>query len=394
MKNSFEFIKASERLKEETLKRAKSESEKELFTDSKTVSKKRLISSLIAACMTVVTGLGVLTATGVFKGTVTPSPTPYAEILYEYDNIYTCLVGNGKISPSANESNLFGFKINDNAAYKSFIAKYRFSSSSLADRIKVSVLGEDSLPVFGATVKALSDKNEVLFTAKTDNKGCAYLFAENTDSIFVSDGKTAATYKKTGNEMTVTLAESRKQAEADIMFMLDQNSSESGIPDYLKEFLPACFSECPLDTRFAASFFGETATSFTSSEGEFQSHFSAASSQNGIDESIEAAVNNALWRDGSVKLLFLVFDSYVPQSEAFRRAVLTAAEKGIRIIPVFYGKTDTEDIDLLRSCAVLTGGESVFLCSSNGSSKIPDALSVKIKPLKQLISEIISDYTE
>ena len=386
MKNDFEFIKASESLKQKTLERAKNEKINEKTRNI------RFVPSLIAACMTLIIGFGALAATGAFNNLVKPRPPLFDDRAPEFikpsydseDDCYLFITA---------KDELRGTKVNDNTRFTEFLferkTRYNIEGDNAwglnpENRVRVYVKNKDSEPVSGVTVTALSQNLTALFTAKTDNSGCAYLFAENIECIGVSDGEHSSVFLKTDNEMTLTF-DGEKSTSLDIMFAFSGSKTEL---NYLKRNLD--LSEVPADTRYSALYVGGESAGFTYEVSEFRNRISAINSKKSdLDVILDTAVS-ADWRSGAVKLLFLVVDSSSGEKEKIRRAVLKAARNGIRIIPVFCEKTGS--IEMFRTCAVLTGGECIILVDSTNATPLYE--KYEIKNLKDLINEVIKDYTE
>lgn len=242
------------------------------------------------------------------------------------------------------------------------------------------------MPVSGASVTALSQNFAVLFSAKTDNSGCAYLFAENIECIGVSDGEHSSVFLKTDNEMTLTF-DGEKSSSLDIMFAFSGSKTELA---YLKCNLN--LSEVPADTRYSALYVSGESAGFTYDVSEFRNRLLAINTKKSDLSAILDTAVSADWRSGAVKLLFLVVDSSSGEKEKIRRAILSAAKKGIRIIPVITdGKNSTE---LFRTCAVFTGGECIILTDKSTKAVPNHVVKVEIKNLKELINDVIKDYTE
>jgi hypothetical protein len=117
---------------------------------------------------------------------------------------------------------------------------------------------------------------------------------------------------------------------------------------------------------------------------------------------LEDIVNNHQWRDGAVKLCFMVLDA-PPHTDReikgiddrMQTTVMTMAERGIRFIPLASSGVDTETEFLLRSWAVMTGGTYTFLTNHSGignSHLEPTIGEYEVEKLNDLLVRVICEY--
>ncbi len=261
-----------------------------------------------------------------------------------------------------------------------------------ANVITVKVVdGENAC--FNVPVKLLAGE-EVLYTAKTDINGNAYLFhsvarEEDPDSILVGDevisldGRTEIQVEAAGAGIEVTAL--------DLMLMIDTTGSMGDELEYIKAELSdmvqrVAAQDQSLSIRISVNFYRDEGDvyivkyyDFRSDVNECVQQLSAEHAYGGGDypEAVHTALDNAVeghrWREGAVKLCFLVLDA-PPHKEyeiqgidaMLQNTVRSAADKGIRIIPVASSGVDTETEFLLRSWAVMTGGTYVFITDDSG----------------------------
>lgn len=236
---------------------------------------------------------------------------------------------------------------------------------------------------------------EVIYTAKTDISGCAYLFyniaGENKtpDSVVVGeetielDGKT---------ELEVNAADAGIEVTAlDLMLMIDTTGSMGDELEYIKAELydvvqRVSEADKSISIRCSVNFYRDKGDDYVVKYYDFRTDINECIEQlkeqhadGGGDtpEAVHTALENAVsghdWRDNAVKICFIVLDA-PPHSESeiqgingeLLKTVKAAAEQGIRIIPVASSGVDGETEFLLRSYAVMTGGTYVFITNDSG----------------------------
>ena len=119
-----------------------------------------------------------------------------------------------------------------------------------------------------------------------------------------------------------------------------------------------------------------------------------------VDEALYNAVSEHDWSPSArARLLFLVLDAPPHYDEdkvnSIKETVKTAAEKGIRIIPVASSGVDKETEMLLRSIALETAGRYVFLTDDSGIGLghiEADVGDFEVEYLNEMILRIINEY--
>jgi hypothetical protein len=174
----------------------------------------------------------------------------------------------------------------------------------------------------------------------------------------------------------------------DLTMVLDTTGSMGDELVYLKaEFksiaarLKELFPE--VEQRFALVFYRDEGMGdeyvtrtfpFSSSVLEVRRHLSAQSASGGGDypeamhRGLEEAVNLA-WRDGNTaRVLFLVADAppHTQHAERTMKAIDTLRKRGVVIYPVAASGADEACELVMRSAALLTGGQYLFLTDDSG----------------------------
>ena len=288
--------------------------------------------------------------------------------------------------------------------------------------IKVSVVSE-GLPCFNTAVK-LTSADTVLFTAKTDMNGDAYLFynvnkdGDQPDSVEVNgvreplDGKT---------EVTVNAAEVGLQVKKlDLMLMIDPTGSMGDELEYIKTELydvvkRAADAGNDLSIRVSVNFYRDDGDEYIVKYYDFRDDVNEcveqlkeqyASGGGDYPEAVHTALDNAVnghtWRDDAVKLCFFILDA-PPHSESEIQGInekmtsdlKTAAEQGIRIIPVASSGVDVETEYLMRSFALLTGGTYMFITDDSGiggGHKEAEVGEHTVEYLNECMLRVICEY--
>ena len=96
-----------------------------------------------------------------------------------------------------------------------------------------------------------------------------------------------------------------------------------------------------------------------------------------VDQALDEAINKASWSNEnteSTKILIHVLDApphYTKTNlQLFSKSIITAAEKGIRIIPVASSGIDKWTEFLLRTEALMTGGTYTYITNDSGTITI------------------------
>ncbi len=326
------------------------------------------------------------------------SPSEEAKIGYEYIEGYDGEVN--AVDAAAGTLTAGEWKDADNIAdwlkllskdeWKGFVNSRKLDTANIVT-VKVTD-GENAC--FNVPVKLLSG-DEVIYTGKTDINGRAYLFGNITgndktaDAVSVGE-QTVALDGKT--EIEISAAEAGVKVTAlDLMLMIDTTGSMGDELEYIKAELYDVVERVAkagesISIRVSVNFYRDEGDDYTVKFFDFREDINECieqlkeqSAYGGGDypEAVHTALDNAVsghdWREEAVKLCFIVLDA-PPHSESeiqevnveLLKTVKTAAEQGIRIIPVASSGVDGETEFLLRSWALMTGGTYIFITNDSG----------------------------
>jgi len=280
-------------------------------------------------------------------------------------------------------------------------------------------------PVNDADVE-LSDSDGLLFTAKTDVRGNAYLFPYyDLDGEDITVKVTSGDNEKTTQfvydaleDLQITLDDKEDtQSVLDIMFVIDTTGSMGDEIRYLKEEIDDVISRISeanpnYTINLALLFYRDIGDDYVTRYFDFTTNITAQKvnlskqSANGggdFPEAVDIALKEAVakkWSAGNAtRLIFHVCDAPPHDKQnnvtVFFNAVKTAAQKGIRIIPVASSGIDLETEYLLRQEALMTGGTYIFLTDDSGigdSHQEPTIGEYVVEYLNACMARVVNEY--
>lgn len=299
------------------------------------------------------------------------------------------------------------------------------------DKIDIVIQNKygNSIPNLNVTLNTYND--EILFRAKTDAKGKAVLFpslfqakkySELCIKITNSDGlnivkKDIAPTKST---QIITIDENYQSDDyVDIMFVIDATGSMGDEMNYLKTELSDIIDRVHtarehLQPRIGMVFYRDKTDNYIVRDFEFDKNINNVQKnlnnqfaggggdfEEAVDEGLEAAILQKQWKpNASARLLFLILDApphHNKQSIAkIQKSCLTAAEKGIKIIPVVASGIDKNTEFLMRFLSIATNGTYTFLTDDSGvgnSHLKPTTGDYQIEKLNDLLVRLILENT-
>jgi hypothetical protein len=299
------------------------------------------------------------------------------------------------------------------------------------NRISVEVVGTDSKPVIGALVK-LKREGNVIFTARTDNKGKAELWVDlfqNNSSvdfsklqIDINNGLSTITvvksYKDGINKVVLSPIDFDNKIE--VSFVVDATGSMGDELEYLKTEL---FDVISRVKSANANSLVLTSSVFYRDEGdEYVTKISNFTNDNSITanfiknqratgggdfpeavhSALDKAINELQWStNAKTKLLFLILDApphhNTPVIANIQMAILKAAEKGIKIIPITASGINKETEFLMRFLSISTNGTYVFITNHSGIGNSHLQATVgqyQVEFLNNLMVRLINKYAE
>lgn len=309
--------------------------------------------------------------------------------------------------------------------------KAHFSTWGLytQDRIMVKLEGSTG-PMADCPVQLLdADSKKVLFEARTNTDGEAYLFSNllgdsqaSKFQVKAALGEETLTADVTDPDKVISL-KAQTQLEpavnADLMLYIDTTGSMGDELEYLKKELQNVaerivkLNRQDLTLRLSANFYKDLTDeyvvrpfAFTEDAATVAKQLSQQSANGGgdfpeaVDVALADAVDEHKWSPTArARLMFLVLDAPAHQTpevlKRLRTSLTRAAAKGIRIIPVASSGIDKETEFLLRSLAITSGGRYTFLTDDSGiggGHLKPTIGDYKVEKLNDLIVRVATEY--
>lgn len=295
-------------------------------------------------------------------------------------------------------------------------------------RICVNVASHN-MPVQNAVVELFDKQGNVIFTAKTDNRGVAYVFPYLFDKdagkrfmIKVSYGMEEVKYDISNIDKTQTVdisidTRAEKSNEVDIMFMIDTTGSMSDELEYIKKELTYVIEEVQkanandLDIRLSANFYRDHEDEYVCKTYNFTENISKVVSQikkqyadgggdypEAVEIALQEGISNHNWNDDArARIMFLILDAPPHLNKKtlkiIKEQTIQAAKEGIKIIPVASSGVDKDTEFLLRFLDVSTNGTYVFLTDDSGignSHMEPTVGFYQIEYLNNLLIRLIN----
>ena len=287
------------------------------------------------------------------------------------------------------------------------------------ERREVKVVTENGEPAWDAQVSLLDENGGVVWQSRTDKDGIAYVFiAPQTDyGVLTVTAKTAdgdEVSAELGTEpVTLTLSDFAEPDGLDLMLMVDTTGSMGDELRYLKEELKDVVQKIDTPVRISCNFYRDFGDRYIVRPFAFTDDIDLAveqiSRQNAAgggdyEEAVDLALIDGVeqhnWSDSAkTRIMFLVLDApphFTHKTAANMRAVAKAAsEKGIHIIPVASSGVNKNTEFLLRTMAVVTNSEYIFLTDDSGiglSHIEPTIGQYEVEYLNDLMLSIIKKY--
>ena len=259
------------------------------------------------------------------------------------------------------------------------------------------------------------------FNALTNVSGIAYLFLPNDSSFpytieYNDNSYELKEYTTNTIELSTTLPATEIAINyLDLMFVIDTTGSMGDELSYLKSEIKDVIER--IDTnknniRLSLLFYRDEGDQYVTRFFDFTTDINSqlnninnqkANGGGDFEEAVDVALNlattQASWSEHSNKILIHVLDA-PPHStkqniNLFANSILTAAEKGIRIIPVASSGIDKWTEFLLRTEALITGGTYTYITNHSGiGGDHIDATvgSVVVEYLNDMLVRLINEY--
>lgn len=300
---------------------------------------------------------------------------------------------------------------------------------NLKDRFAVLVKNKSGMPVVDCEVQLLK-KDQIIWTARTDNTGKAELWANIYEKGTSKNLSIKAVNRN--NTKTVTARPFRKglnileienpcdmPGEMDALFVVDATGSMGDEISYLKSELNNVIERAQqvhpeLHINLGSVFYRDIGDEYITRSSPFsdevkkttefiKSQYAAGGGDGpeAVDSALVVAINNFKWSDKArARLLFLVLDAPPHQTtgivKTLQSTIRKAASLGIRIIPITGSGIDKSAEYLYRSFALATNGTYVFLTDHSGVGNphlTPTTDAYDVELLNDLLVRLIDQYT-
>ncbi|MDN3664097.1 hypothetical protein ACFFU1_11385 [Algibacter miyuki] len=302
-------------------------------------------------------------------------------------------------------------------------------------RIAIQILDKNTSEALNNISVSLYKGNELICAVKTDNFGKANLFIDLFDSSKTSTTVNLSEYKIEINgefqteaitllkhgvnvfniEKTVPL-----DKKIELAFIVDATGSMGDELEFLKSDLTNVISRVQTDNENASIltstvFYRDYGDDYVTKRFDFTTNISStvnfikgqsASGGGDFEEAVEVAldetINDLQWSaNATTKIAFLLLDAPPHLTnetiESIHKSVYTAAEKGIKIIPVTASGITKSTEFLMRYLSIATNGTYVFITNDSGIGNDhlePTVGEYEVEYLNDLMVRLINKYAE
>lgn len=267
------------------------------------------------------------------------------------------------------------------------------------NRVSVKVLSDEGKASVDVPVQLLKN-GKVVYTARTNNKGLAELWAGLYQKTTVSNWNEYQINVNNGTAIInsvipisqginqVNGVQNTNSYNVDIAFVVDATGSMGDELEFLKTELLDVLERVQSDNpdkniRTSSVFYRDEGDEYVTREFDFTANhlqtidFISQQSANGggdFPEAVHAALDksvNMQWSaNAKSRILFLILDAPPHHKSSvitnLQTSIAKAAEKGIKIIPVTASGIDKETEFLMRFFALTTNGSYVFITNHSG----------------------------
>ena len=307
--------------------------------------------------------------------------------------------------------------------------------------VAVHALNGEGMPRIGAKV-VLYRNGKAVWTARTDNKGYAYLWVSpfqplqelsadeltlNVGGNEISEHPVLSTWHSQSeikiNEYKIMTADAQPVISnvTDIAFIVDATGSMGDEIDFLKDDLVDILGKASakagsgVKLRTAAVFYRDEGDTYVTRTDNFNADYNKTVSfikkqeadgggdyPEAVHTALETALQSLSWgEDARMKVAFLLLDAPAHDraevKASLQKSVEMFASLGIRIVPIAASGADKDTEFMLRFFDILTGGTYTFLTNDSGVGGDHIAASVgeyEVEHLNDLIVRLIAGYLE
>ena len=314
-------------------------------------------------------------------------------------------------------------ELNSFITYWGILPKHRFS---------VQVTNESKSPLTDIKVILKDPFGKIIWQSHTDNTGKAELWANLYDSTDLKKGKYTLEAIYNGKTFTIKDASAFNQGinkliipaackqplNMDIVFAVDATGSMGDEIRYLQAELYDVIEKIKrgnpgLNLNMGSVFYRDKEDAYLTVQQDLTSDinkvmdFMKAQSADGggdepegVDAAMEVAIGKFKWReDARARVMFLVLDASPHHDketmEKLNKYTIMAAEKGIRIVPIVCSGIDKASEYLMRSMALATNGNYIFLTDHSGIGDkhiAPSTDKFDVETLNILLIRLLQQY--
>lgn len=288
-------------------------------------------------------------------------------------------------------------------------------------------VSQNGRPVENLALTLSNSNGEILWQAKTDNEGKAYLFYSASelskgDLTVKSDfgGGMSISSEDDAVSFLLDAPEARDTSKSlDMALVVDTTGSMSDELSYLQKELENVIDRVAKDNgnipvRLSVNFYRDDGDDYVVRDFDFTDNISQAirdlNAQEAygggdypekVNAALDTAINKLSWEESSTKLLFIILDAPPHSDDSTAVAQMNeltaqAAAKGIRLIPVLASGGDKETEFLMRDFALKTGGTYLFLTDDSGVSVgghiEPTIGDYRVEKLNDLMVSVTNRY--
>lgn len=322
----------------------------------------------------------------------------------------------------------FWTSILNNQEYANMPAYWSFFTNN---RVSVQILDASLNPVIDARVD-LKRNDATIFSARSDNGGQAELWVDlfqysnsveaSSLVIDVNNGESVLTDVNLSHSgvNSITLSNAQASNRVEISFVVDATGSMGDELEFLKtellDVIERVKDEHPNVEMYTSSVFYRDQgdeyvariSAFTSNITETINFIKDQRASGGGDypeavhTALDKAINELQWAyTARTRLLFLVLDApphyRMDVISSLQNSITSAAQKGIKLIPVTASGINKETEFLMRFFAIATNGTYVFITDDSGvgnSHLEPTVGDYEVELLNNLLVRLINKYSE
>jgi hypothetical protein len=319
--------------------------------------------------------------------------------------------------------------VSSKSEYAKFLSNW---SMNTKNRISLSIFDSLNQPVKDALVQ-LKKSGSLVFTAKTDAKGKAELWANLFGNDLISDysayqininngAKIISEVKPyfQGTNNVILSSNDSPQNKIEISFVVDATSSMGDELKYLKAELTDVIARVKnnnanSEVLTSSVFYRDEKDDYVTKVSDFTSDASTTinfikdqeaegggDNPEAVHTALEKAIGGLAWTSSAkTRILFLILDApphFTPAVlSSLQTSIAKANEMGIKVIPIAASGVDKETEFLMRSFAISTNATYVFITNDSGIGKDHMAATVgsyQVEYLNNLMVRLINSYSK